>query len=200
MKKLSMLFIMCMCAVIASGCNSVTEEPVETTTATEITTTMTEVVTTEDTAVTEEVTEVETSEESTTAEISEERAKIISAITETISAVEHAYMEEVTDPVILNEFFLIDVSDERFEEVVVYQCPMSATMSEIIVIKSSDIEYAEEVLNNRREKAKTQDAWYPADVENAEASIVGTTGDYAYFIINSTAADDESKLVSLLSE
>lgn len=132
-------------------------------------------------------------------EESEERIKIKNAITEVLNKTEHAVMDEVTDPTILSEFFLIDTSDEAFEEVVVYQCPMSAQMSEIIVIKSSDVDHAADILNKRRDKAIAQDAFYPADVENAEASIVGTVGSYAYFIINGVAAEDEAALTELLS-
>lgn len=148
---------------------------------------------------TEETSEGE-SETTEATEESEERTKIKNCITEVINKNEHPIMDEVVDNVILSEFFLIDTTDEKIEEAVVYQCPMSATMSEIIVIKSSDIDYAKEILEKRKEKAITQDAWYPADQENAEASIVGAVGNYAYYIINSNSAVDETVLVELLGQ
>lgn len=131
---------------------------------------------------------------------SPERQKIKSAITTVINDDNHTYMEEVTNKEILSEYFLINSDDEKIEESVVYQCPMSAVMSEIIVLKSSDVDYVKNILEQRKDKAINQDAFYPEDVENAAASIVGTTGNYAYFIISSTSTEDEEALVNLLSE
>lgn len=130
----------------------------------------------------------------------EERNKIKNSIIEVINKTEHAFMDEVTDPTILSEFFLIDVQDEKLDEIVVYQCPMSATMSEIIVLKSSDSEYAKGILEARKEKAISQDAWYPADQENAAAAVVDSVGDYSYFILNGSSADDAIYLSELLSK
>lgn len=131
-------------------------------------------------------------------EASESHKAIVKAIEEVIAAREHASMLEVSDAVILKEFFLIDTADTNLKEVVVYQCPMSAVMSEIIVLQAEDVEAAKEILNNRRTKAIEQDAFYPTDVENAEASIVDTCGNYAYFVINGTAAEDAEQLNTLL--
>ena len=131
---------------------------------------------------------------------SPERQKIKAAITTVINDDNHTYMEEVTNKEILSEYFLINSDDEKIEESVVYQCPMSAVMSEIIVLKSSDVDYVKNILEQREDKAINQDAFYPEDVENAAASIVGTTGNYAYFIISSTSTEDEEALINLLSE
>lgn len=140
----------------------------------------------------------ETLPEETEAEVSESHIAIVTAIEEVIAAREHTAMVEVSDPVILKEFFLIDTADTNIKEAVVYQCPMSAVMSEIIVLQADDVEAAKEVLNNRRTKAIEQDAFYPKDAENAEASIVGTVGNYAYFVINDNAIEDSEQLASLL--
>ena len=140
----------------------------------------------------------ETLPEETEAEVSESHKAIATAIEEVIAAREHTAMVEVSDPVILKEFFLIDTSDTNIKEAVVYQCPMSAVMSEIIVLQADDVEAAKEILNNRRTKAIEQDAFYPKDAENAEASIVGTVGNYAYFVINDNVVDDSEQLTSLL--
>lgn len=140
----------------------------------------------------------ETLPEEPEVEVSEAHKAIATAIEEVIGAREHAAMVEVSDPVILKEFFLIDTSDTNIKEAVVYQCPMSAVMSEIIVLQADDVEAAKEILNNRRTKAIEQDAFYPKDAENAEASIVGIVGNYAYFVINDNATDDAEQLTSQL--
>ena len=115
-------------------------------------------------------------------------------IDKVLSESEWPAMAEVTDSVILNEFFLLDPANENFSEMIVMQCPVSAVMSEIIVISSDDIAAAEEALKARQTKAIEQDAWYPNDQELAAASIVGTSGSYAYFIIGENAEAAEKSI------
>ena len=115
-------------------------------------------------------------------------------IDKVLSESEWPAMAEVTDSVILNEFFLLDPTNENFSEMIVMQCPISAVMSEIIVIRSDDIAAAEEALKARQTKAIEQDAWYPNDQELAAASIVGTNGSYAYFIIGENAEAAEKSI------
>ena len=86
----------------------------------------------------------------------------------------------VTDPTILSEYFLLDASNENYKEMIVMQCPISAVMSEIIIIQADDVDAAAEDLKARQQKAIDQDAWYPDDIDMANNSIVGTCGDYAY--------------------
>lgn len=105
---------------------------------------------------------------------------------------------EVTDETILKDYFLLDNSDGKYEQMIVMQCPMSAQMSEIIIIKSSDSKSAFEALSARRQKAIDTDAWYPADKELADASIVGSNGDYAYFIIGINAEAAEKTILEQL--
>lgn len=107
-------------------------------------------------------------------------------------------MMEITDEMMLTEYFRIDPANANYRNFMVMQCPMSATMSEIIIIEADDVEAAKADLEARREKAITQDAWYPNDVELAEASIVGTEGDYAYFILAGSAAEAETAIVEAL--
>lgn len=96
---------------------------------------------------------------------------------------EWPFMDEVKDSFILEDFFLLDASNENYRNMIVMQCPMSANMSELIIIEADDVDAAKADLEARQKKAQEQDAWYPDDVERAGASIVGTEGDYAYFIL-----------------
>lgn len=116
-----------------------------------------------------------------------------------LSQVEWPFMMEVTDEVILKEFFLLDPADANYNGLIVMQCPMSAAMSEIIVIDAADTDAAKADLEARRTKAIETDAWYPNDHILAEASIVGTTGNYAYFIIGEEAANTEPLLTAALN-
>ncbi|MDE6593409.1 MAG: DUF4358 domain-containing protein [Oscillospiraceae bacterium] len=111
-------------------------------------------------------------------------------------------MAEVTDEMILKDYFLIDPASECFEQLIVMQCPMSAQMSEIIIIKAGDGDLDEktawETLNDRQRKAIETDAWYPADKELADASIVNRCGNYVYFIIGVNAEAAEESITNYL--
>ena len=107
-------------------------------------------------------------------------------------------MMEITDEMMLTEYFKLDPTNANYRNLLVMQCPMSATMSEIIIIEADDVDAAKADLEARREKAISQDAWYPNDVELAEASIVGTEGDYAYFILAGSASEAETAIIDAL--
>ena len=115
-------------------------------------------------------------------------------VEQALSESEWPVMMEVTDATILNEFFLLDPTNANYKEMIVMQCPISAVMSEIIIINADDADSAKADLDARRTKAIEQDAWYPADKELADASIVGTNGSYVYFIIGSNAAAAETSI------
>lgn len=114
------------------------------------------------------------------------------------SADEWPSLWEVTDPQMLSDFFLLDAENENYKNMIVMQCPMSANMMEIIIIEALDTEAAKADLEARQKKAQDQDAFYPNDVELAAASIVGTEGDYAYFILASGAEAAEAALVDAI--
>lgn len=107
---------------------------------------------------------------------------------------EWPFMEEVTDSVIINEFFTLDPDNANYTGFIIMQCPMSASMSEVIIIEANDVDSAKADLDARRTKAIEIDAWYPHDQELAAASIVGTNGNYAYFIIGDSAEAAETAL------
>lgn len=119
------------------------------------------------------------------------------AVEKALSESEWPSMSEITDEVILKEFFLLDPA--KYDEFIVMQCPISAIMSEIIIIKSDDVASAEADLEARKQKAIDTDAWYPEDQELAASSIVGTNGDYAYFIIGSSASEAEKSINDYIS-
>lgn len=101
-------------------------------------------------------------------------------------------LAEVNDEFILSDYFLLDKNNSNYEQLIVMQCPMSAQMCEIIIIKASDVESAKADLEARQKKAQDTDAFYPNDIDRAANSIVGTKGDYAYFFLceNPTAAEE----------
>lgn len=101
-------------------------------------------------------------------------------------------LAEVTDEFILSDYFLLDKNNTNYEQLIVMQCPMSAQMCEIIIIKADDVDAAKADLEARQKKAQDTDAFYPNDIDRAANSIVGTDGDYAYFFLceNPTAAEE----------
>lgn len=132
------------------------------------------------------------SAETTVPETFEDTTNPLKPIIEKItSESEWPALDIVTDPTILSEYFLLDASNENYKEMIVMQCPISAVMSEIIIIQADDVDAAAEDLKARQQKAIDQDAWYPDDIDMANNSIVGTCGDYAYFIIGSEAETAE---------
>ena len=105
---------------------------------------------------------------------------------------------EVTDPQLISDFFLLDASNDNYQNMLILQCPMSANMTEIIIVQAEDVSAAKADLEARQKKAQEQDAFYPDDVERAGASIVGTEGDYAYFIMGDNASSAETEIVNYI--
>lgn len=110
------------------------------------------------------------------------------------------YLDEVTDEFIFSDYFLLDKSNENYEQIIAMQCPMSAQMCEIIIIKANDVEAAKADLEARQKKAQDTDAFYPDDIERAANSIVGTKGNYAYFLICPDPVSAEQLLTEAISE
>lgn len=105
---------------------------------------------------------------------------------------------EVTDPQLISDFFLLDAANENYQNLLILQCPMSANMTEIIIIKANDVSAAKADLEARQKKAQEQDAFYPDDVERAAASVVGTEGDYAYFLVGDNTPEAETEIVNYI--
>lgn len=115
-----------------------------------------------------------------------------------ISVSEWPSLWEVTDKQLISDYFTLDADNANYKKLLVLQCPMSANLSEIIIIEADDVNAAKEDLEARREKAQTMDAFYPDDVERAGASIVGTEGNYAYFLMGTPAAEAETAVVDYI--
>ncbi len=215
MKKIiALIFAAAMCASVLTGCGSDNAETETTVSETTIEETTAEIVVSEEeTSETEETTvevmeEVPADTEETEAPAEEEApsedsdevgANPLQAAVDAATTVgEWPTLMEITDTLMLTEFFKLDPDNANYRNMIVMQCPMSAIMTEVIIIEADDVDAAKADLEARREKAITQDAWYPNDIELAEASIVGTEGDYAYFILAEAAAEAESALVEAL--
>ncbi len=108
---------------------------------------------------------------------------------------EWPHMEEVTDEAVISDYFLLDADNSNYKNLMVMQCPMSANMSELIIIEAEDTETASEDLDARLKKAQDTDAFYPDDVEKAKNAIVGTAGGYAYYILSSEPEKSEEALL-----
>lgn len=205
MKKiLAAIAAVAMTGLLLAGCSSKTEETVTTAeTTVETTTEATEetTVASEDTTVSEET----SAEEGTDAEDDSEAEVMMPMFDEenvnplqdlVVSAMgdfsEWPMLAEVTDEEVISDYFLLDKNNANYEQLIVMQCPMSAQMCEIIIIKAADTDAAKADLEARQKKAQDTDAFYPNDVERAANSIVGTKGDYAYFLFceNPTAAEE----------
>lgn len=107
-------------------------------------------------------------------------------------------LAEVSDESILSDYFLLDKNNENYEQLIAMQCPMSAQMCEIIIIKAADTEAAMADLTARQKKAQDTDAFYPNDVERAANSIVGAKDGYAYFFLCEDPAAAEELLTAAI--
>ena len=199
-KILAAVAALSVAALMLAGCSSnegTTEETtVETTTAAaEVETEASE----SETEAAESETETETEAETEETIVEEGEAggavsanPLQSLADAAMSVGEWPMLMEVTDEMILTDYYQFDLS--KYDSALVMQNPMSANMTEIIIFKSADVETAKADLETRRENAIGMHAFYPDDVERAEASIVGTEGEYAYFIMGDYAADGEAAL------
>lgn len=205
-KILAAVAALSVAALMLAGCSSnegTTEETtVETTTAAaEVETEASESETEAAESETETETEAETETEETIVEEGEAGGAVsanpLQSLADAAMAVgEWPMLMEVTDEMILTDYYQFDLS--KYDSALVMQNPMSANMTEIIIFKSADVETAKADLETRRENAISMHAFYPDDVERAEASIVGTEGEYAYFIMGDYAADGEAALVEAI--
>ena len=109
-------------------------------------------------------------------------------------------MAEITDETSLKDDYGIDVNDKKYDSFSVYKCPMSSTISEVMVIKPVDgeMDYAMEFLNDRKDKLINKFAYYPSDKEMAEAAKVGKQGEYAYLICATEAENADKALLDEL--
>ena len=195
-------------AMLMTACGNNNADTTETTTAA-VTTTLKESIpidlteteteeTTEETAENEYVADNEEPSASDMLQFSETENPLRPVIEAAVSQGEWPYLSEVTDEQIISDYFTLDKNNENYEQSIFMQCPMSANLTEIIVIKAADPEAAKADLEARQKKAQDTDAFYPADIERANSSIVGTEGSYAYFLMCDNTSDIEDVLVEAL--
>ena len=205
-KVITAAAVLTACALILTACGKESTE--ETTSAPD---TETETTTESSAEVTEETTPDDVSEdvpedipnndnaEDEPVDIPDETPNALQPIADAALAVgEWPALWEVTDPQLISDFFLLDASNDNYQNMLILQCPMSANMTEIIIVQAEDVSAAKADLEARQKKAQEQDAFYPDDVERAGASIVGTEGDYAYFIMGDNASAAETEIVNYI--
>lgn len=137
------------------------------------------------------ITEIETENTSSNDVFQVDLNAIVDEIT---SKIEWASLTTIEDEELISEFFTLDANNSNYRQLLVKQCPMSAVISEIILIQSNDVQSAMEDLQTRKQKLIDVDAYYPEHKEIAENSIVGSYGDIAYFIASETAEESETVL------
>lgn len=108
---------------------------------------------------------------------------------------------------------IIDVTDEDrigdmgidlsiSEDHAIVQQMLSVDVVEVIILKVKDgeIDKAVEDLKARRESLINDFAFYPEQVESANATVVGSEKDVAYLICHANAAQAEEKLIEKINE
>ena len=200
MKKLLPLMLICSLMFSACGDSNSSSES-QSSTETTLADTTTADSTPADTSSSAEISNTSDSDlpaDDGTSADSVQNSPLADAVAAVTNAVEWPVLEQITDPDIALEFFKLDLANSNYEDIVIMQCPMSATMAEIIVIKAADVDAAKADLEERQAKMRDTDAFYPNDVEIAEKSIVGTSGNYVYFLAGINAADSEEILIENL--
>lgn len=203
MKKLAVsLAALTFCAMLA-GCSGKNDNASSGTTAadTTLSDTMTEETSSEETT---EETSAETSEETSESDEAPGGSAEAGSLRDIAEKLIESHKDDLPaltlneDNEFNKEFFLLDADNENYEDMVIYSCPMSAVMSEIIIIKAADgqVDSVKADLEERQKKAQEQDAFYPDDVDAANASIVGTRGNYVYFLLASDVAPELEKTLS----
>ena len=204
-KVITAAAVLTACALILTACGKESTE--ETTSAPESEAETTTEISTENTEETEEDLSEDVPEdipnndnaEDEPVDIPDETPNALQPIADAALAVgEWPALWEVTDPQLISDFFLLDASNDNYQNMLILQCPMSANMTEIIIVQAEDVSAAKADLEARQKKAQEQDAFYPDDVERAGASIVGTEGDYAYFIMGDNASAAETEIVNYI--
>lgn len=120
-------------------------------------------------------------------------------VNEITSKIEWPSLITVDDKSLINEFFKLDAENQNYKKLLVKQCPMSASIAEIILIQAEDVDSAIEDLQVRKQKLIDTDAYYPEHKEIAEKSIIGSHDDIVYFIASSSSEDSEKVLIEYLN-
>ena len=177
----------------------------ETTTAPETAPQVTEPETSETEETTEETTEEATEEAPTEDETPSEGESAGETETQRLanvvlnSGVEFPATMFVDDPDMVKDMLGYDMADAEEYSIVTHL--MSAHLVEITVIKVKDgkMDAVMEMLNKRKDDLLNNVAFYPAQVEAAEATVVGNKNGYAYLICDKEAATAEAALLEAIA-
>lgn len=115
------------------------------------------------------------------------------------SGVEFPATMFVDDPDMVKDMLGYDMADAEEYSIVTHL--MSAHLVEITIIKVKDgkMDAVMEMLNKRKDDLLNNVAFYPAQVEAAEATVVGNKNGYAYLICDKGAAQAETALLEAIS-
>lgn len=201
MKKLFTILMAGIIVMSAASCNGA---PAATTTQSETTTAVSETApeTTEATEDTEGTAPDEGMPDESTPEEGGENTEQTDAMKLTAailnSGIELPAMTDVFEEEIISDVMGYDMSIAADYSVVTNI--ISAQLLEFVVIKPADGKEQEvmDMLNARMETLKTSVAWYPEQIENAEATIVGSYKGYCYLLCDKLSADEEAALKSAI--
>ena len=114
-----------------------------------------------------------------------------------LNSVEFPQTVKVTDT---EQIEAIGVDLSLTEEIAVVQQMLSVDVVEIVIAKVKDGKAGDVVasLQKRKESLIHDFAFYPGQVESAEATVVGNKGDIAYLICHKDADTAEKKLLEEL--
>ena len=117
------------------------------------------------------------------------------------SAGEWPKMVKIEDNEMAQEFFKLDLENENYVEISISQCPMSASLAEIIIINPAEgkLDTAKEDLKTRKAKLTKSDVFYPDHQNIADESIIGDAGGYVYLIVGLSSVDGEKALKEKLN-
>ncbi len=105
----------------------------------------------------------------------------------------------VDDPDMVKDMLGYDMADAEEYSIVTHL--ISAHLVEITIIKVKDgkMDAVMEMLNKRKDDLLNNVAFYPAQVEAAEATVVGNKNGYAYLICDKGAAQAEAALLEAIA-
>ena len=116
-----------------------------------------------------------------------------------LNSVEFPQTVNVTDKDIIDG---MGIALSLTEEYAVIQQMLSVDVAEIIILKIKDgnnIEQAVDSLQKRKDSLIHDFAFYPGQIESAEATVVGSKGKIAYLICHKDADIAEEKLLKEIS-
>lgn len=111
-------------------------------------------------------------------------------------------MWEVSEADVAMDFYGIDLANPDYANVMIAQCPMTFPFAEIIIIEAVDgkAAEAEKLLSDRKAAKLSEQGQYPDTVETLEASVIGTSGNYVYYVAGDVAQDVADAIIAELNK